>query len=248
MPDVALTAWIPLAAALGAVASLRLTRLILRIPAQMEADWRREAHDVLELEFSEAPASIEPGPFPALSPAIAVLTALLTAVVVWRFGVSWAALAAVAFTWMLIVLSGIDSRTQLLPDQLTLPLLWLGLLAAVPGVFVAAPQAILGAALGYASLWGVNSACRWLTGADGLGQGDFKLLAALGAWMGPAALLPILLVASLIGFAYKCLVLLRGRHARGTPFWFPFGPCLAIGGWCWLIAGDAINQHWGLFR
>lgn len=241
--------WLGLSATVGAVVGLQLSRIALCLPARMEADWQRDASDMLGLVLDENPVDLGPDWLPGFSPAVTWLTSLLTAAVLWRFGPSWPALASMAFTWLLIVLAGIDARTRLLPDQLTLPLLWVGLLVAVPGpgMFVNAHAAILGATLGYAALWCPSTANRLVTGADGMGGGDFKLLAALGAWTGPMALLPILLIAAVIGFAYKSVVVLLGRHERGTPFVFPFGPCLALGGWTWLIAGAWVRLHWGFF-
>lgn len=249
LPAWPLGIWLSLSAAIGAVAGLRLSRVTLRLPARMEADWQRDARDMLGLAPNEDPVDLGPSWLPGFSLAIAGLTSLLTAAVLWRFGPTWPALASMFFTWCLIALAGIDARTHLLPDQLTLPLLWLGLLVALPGpgMFVNAHAAILGAVLGYAALWCPSTVHRLLIGTDGMGGGDFKLLAALGAWTGPVALLPILLIASAIGFAYKSMVVLLGRHERGTPFVFPFGPCLAIGGWTWLIAGAWVRSHWGFF-
>ncbi|TAM00001.1 MAG: prepilin peptidase, partial [Rhodanobacter sp.] len=132
-------------------------------------------------------------------PLVELLGGVLSAVVVWKFGPTWVALAGLLLTWVLIAAAGIDFRTQLLPDQLTLPLLWLGLLLSLPPMFVGAQAAIIGAAIGYVSLWSVYWAFKLLTGKEGMGHGDFKLLAALGAWMGPVALLPTILLSSLIG-------------------------------------------------
>lgn len=169
-------------------------------------------------------------------PLVELLSGVLSAVIVWKFGPSWPALAGLALTWMLIALSGIDFRTQLLPDQLTLPLLWLGLLLALLPMFVAAPSAIIGAAIGYLSLWSVYWLFKLLTGKEGMGYGDFKLLAALGAWMGPVALLPIVLLSSLIGALIGgSLIVLRKRDSQ-IPM--PFGPFIAAAGWVWFVAGD----------
>jgi leader peptidase (prepilin peptidase)/N-methyltransferase len=143
-------------------------------------------------------------------------------------------------TWLLVALSGIDFRTQLLPDQLTLPLLWIGMLLALFPMFVAAPSAILGAAVGYLSLWSVYWLFKLLTGKEGMGYGDFKLLAALGAWMGPVALLPIILLSSFIGaLVGGSLMILRKRDSQ-IPM--PFGPFIAAAGWVWFVAGDQLMQ------
>jgi leader peptidase (prepilin peptidase)/N-methyltransferase len=173
-------------------------------------------------------------------PAVELLTGVLFALVLWRFGVTWQALAALVFTGFLIAMSGIDLRTTLLPDGLTLPLLWLGLLLSLVSVFAAPPQAILGAVAGYLSLWSVYWAFKLLTGKEGMGFGDFKLLAAIGAWCGVSAVLPVLLMSSLVGAVIGSIwLLLKGRD-RATPI--PFGPYLAIAGWIQLFWGGDLLQ------
>jgi leader peptidase (prepilin peptidase) / N-methyltransferase len=173
-------------------------------------------------------------------PLVELLSGVLSAVIVWKFGPSWAALAGLALTWALIALSGIDFRTQLLPDQLTFPLLWLGLLLSLLPMFVTAPASILAAAIGYLSLWSVYWAFKLLTGKEGMGHGDFKLLAALGAWMGPVALLPIILLSSLIGALVGGTLIALRKHEREIPM--PFGPFIAAAGWVWFVAGADLLQ------
>jgi leader peptidase (prepilin peptidase)/N-methyltransferase len=173
-------------------------------------------------------------------PLVELLSSVLSAVVVWKFGATWPALAGLAFTWVLIAAAGIDFRTQLLPDQLTLPLLWLGMLLALLPMFVTPHAAIVGAAIGYLSLWSVYWAFKLLTGKEGMGYGDFKLLAALGAWLGPMALLPVILLSSLIGAMVGGALIALRRHQREIPI--PFGPFIAAAGWVWFIAGDALWQ------
>ena len=173
-------------------------------------------------------------------PLVELLSAVLSAVIVWKFGLSWMALAGLLLTWTVVALSGIDFRTQLLPDQLTFPLLWLGLLLALLPMFVTAPAAILGAAIGYLSLWSVYWLFKLLTGKEGMGYGDFKLLAALGAWMGPVALLPIILLSSLIGALVGGSLIALRRHQREVPM--PFGPFIAAAGWVWFVAGPDLLQ------
>jgi len=173
-------------------------------------------------------------------PLVELLSGVLSAVIVWKFGPSWAALAGLALTWTLIALSGIDFRTQLLPDQLTLPLLWLGLLLSLLPMFVTAPASILAAAIGYLSLWSVYWVFKLLTGKEGMGHGDFKLLAALGAWMGPVALLPIILLSSLIGALVGGTLIALRKHEREIPM--PFGPFIAAAGWVWFVAGADLLQ------
>ena len=173
-------------------------------------------------------------------PAVELITGVLFALVVWRYGATTQALAALAFTGFLVAMSGIDLRTTLLPDNLTLPLLWLGLLLSLVPVFVVPSQAIIGAAVGYLSLWSVYWAFKLLTGKEGMGYGDFKLLAAIGAWCGVSAILPVLLMSSLVGAIIGSIWLaLKGRD-RATPI--PFGPYLAVAGWIQLFWGGDLLQ------
>ncbi|MBX3701711.1 MAG: prepilin peptidase [Dokdonella sp.] len=172
-------------------------------------------------------------------PLVELLTALASATLAWKFGYGWQLAAGLLLTWTLIAASGIDVRTQLLPDQLTLPLLWLGLLIALVPVYVDPATAIIGAAAGYLSLWSVYWLFRLTTGKEGMGYGDFKLLGALGAWMGASSLLPIVLLSSLIGAIIGGIALaLQGRD-RSTPI--PFGPFIAAAGWAWFVFGDRLG-------
>jgi leader peptidase (prepilin peptidase)/N-methyltransferase len=172
-------------------------------------------------------------------PLVELLTALASAAIAWKLGFGWPLAAGLAFTWMLIAAAGIDARTQLLPDQLTLPLLWLGLVLSLVPVFVTPTSAIVGAAIGYLSLWTVYWLFKLATGKEGMGYGDFKLLGALGAWMGPMSLLPVVLLSSLIGaMVGGTMLALRGQD-RSTPI--PFGPFIAAAGWVWFVAGDRIG-------
>ncbi len=175
-------------------------------------------------------------------PAVELLTAFLFAITVWHFGPTPAGLAALLFTAMLIAAAGIDARTTLLPDQLTLPLLWFGLACNYFGLFTDLESAVLGAIAGYLSLWAIYHGYRLLTGKEGMGFGDFKLLAALGAWLGWQALPAILLLASLVGALVGIsLILLRGRD-RNIPI--PFGPFLAAAGWMALIWGAFLQSFY----
>lgn len=174
-------------------------------------------------------------------PLVELASALLAVVVLASLGPGWPAAAAIVFTWMLLAAGVIDLRTTLLPDDITLPLLWLGLLVAVAGVGFATPvDAIIGAAAGYGLLWGLYHAFRLLTGKEGMGYGDFKLLGALGAWTGwqglPVAILLSSAVGALVGVG---LIALQGRD-RAAPI--PFGPFLAAGGWIALLWGDVLMQ------
>ena len=168
-------------------------------------------------------------------PAVELATGLLFLACALRFGYGPAAGMGMILSAFLVALTGIDLRTTLLPDQLTLPLLWLGLLASLTHVFTDPRSAIVGAASGYVFLWIVYWAFKLVTGKEGMGYGDFKLLAALGAWFGPHSLLPILLLSSVIGAVVgSAWLALRGRD-RATPI--PFGPYLAIAGIVQLFLG-----------
>jgi leader peptidase (prepilin peptidase) / N-methyltransferase len=168
-------------------------------------------------------------------PAVELITGLLFALCVWRFGISLQLALALPFTAALIALSGIDLRTTLLPDQITQPLLWLGLLASLVTVFVDPVSAILGAALGYLSLWSVTRLFKMLTGKDGMGAGDFKLLAVIGAWCGVKALLPVILLSSVVGALIGSIWLATAGKHRDTQI--PFGQYLAIAGFIQFISG-----------
>lgn len=168
-------------------------------------------------------------------PLVELATGLMFAACLWRFGATPAGGLGLVFSAMLVALSGIDLRTTLLPDQLTLPLLWIGLLASLVTVYVDPVSAILGAAVGYLSLWSVSLVFRWATGKEGMGAGDFKLLAALGAWCGIKAILPIILLSSLVGAIVGSLWLLLKGKDRDTQI--PFGQYLAAAGWLQFISG-----------
>ena len=173
-------------------------------------------------------------------PLVEAASGLLAGIVAWKLGFGWPAMAALLFTWTLLAASVIDLHHQLLPDDLTLPLLWLGLLAALFGLGTDLRSAVIGAMAGYLSLWLVYQGFRLLTGKEGMGHGDFKLLAALGAWTGWQYLITIVLLSSLVGaICGLALILLRGR-ARGAPL--PFGPFLAAAGWIALLWGETINH------
>ncbi|MEW7975526.1 MAG: A24 family peptidase [Candidatus Thiodiazotropha endolucinida] len=173
-------------------------------------------------------------------PIIEVVTGLFSLVVANHFGVSWATMAALFLTWALIALSVIDFDVQLLPDNITLPYLWLGLLISLGNVFIDPRTALIGAAAGYLSLWSVYQLFKRLTGKEGMGYGDFKLLAMLGAWLGWHYLPQIILLSALVGAVVGILlIVVRGRD-RNIPI--PFGPYLAAAGWISLLWGDHINQ------
>jgi leader peptidase (prepilin peptidase)/N-methyltransferase len=173
-------------------------------------------------------------------PLVEFITGVLSLVVAWRFGVSLEMLAALAFTWVLIALTLIDLHKQLLPDNLTLPLLWLGLVINIFGVFTDITSSVIGAAAGYLVLWSVYHAFRLLTGKEGMGYGDFKLLAALGAWMGWQFLPQIVLVSSVVGAVFGITMIVLGKNQRTQAI--PFGPYLAVAGWIALLWGQELNQ------
>ncbi|HWS40403.1 MAG TPA: A24 family peptidase [Arenimonas sp.] len=162
-------------------------------------------------------------------PLVELITGVLFAFCIWRFGVSLQGGLALIFTAALIALSGIDLRTSLLPDQITQPLLWLGLIASLYTVFVDPVTALLGASIGYLSLWLVTRTFKLLTGKDGMGAGDFKLLAALGAWCGFKAILPIVFLSSIVGAIIGGIWLATAGKHKDTQI--PFGQYLAIAGW-----------------
>jgi len=185
-------------------------------------------------------------------PLVEALTAALSALVAWKFGFGWPALAALLLTWFLVPLTFIDIDHQLLPDSLTLPLLWLGLLLSLfsaqpgAGVPVDPRSSLIGAMAGYVSLWSVYHLFRLLTGKEGMGYGDFKLFAALGAWFGWQMLLPVILLAAASGAVIGLGLIALRRHDRTAPI--PFGPFLAGAGWLMLMCGpQLVRGYFGLF-
>ena len=173
-------------------------------------------------------------------PVVELLSGALSALLVWRFGTGLAGLAMLTFCYLLIAMTFIDLDTQLLPDDLTLPLLWLGLLVNIQGTFVPLSEAVIGAAAGYLSLWSVYWLFKLATGKEGMGYGDFKLLAALGAWLGWKMLPAIILLSSVVGAIVGISLILFARHGRDKPI--PFGPYLAAAGFITLLYGNAIVQ------
>lgn len=178
-------------------------------------------------------------------PIIELLTAILSLIIAWQFGFSWQCLAALCFTWALVAASVIDFDHKLLPDDITLPFLWLGIILNLSGIFTDVTSSIIGATSGYLSLWTVYWIFKLVTGKEGMGYGDFKLLAMLGAWMGWQALPGILLLSSFVGAIIGIsLVLILGRD-KNVPI--PFGPYLAVAGWIYILWGDQINQAYFSF-
>ncbi|MBI3901537.1 MAG: prepilin peptidase [Nitrosomonadales bacterium] len=173
-------------------------------------------------------------------PGVEIIGGVLSGFAAWHFGFGLAALAALLFVWALIALTFIDFDTQLLPDSITLPLLWLGLLFNLSGAFTDLRSAVVGAAAGYLALWSVYWLFKLITGKDGMGYGDFKLLAAIGAWLGWQMLPLVILLSSLVGAVVGITLIIAARHGRNIPI--PFGPYLAGGGLIALFWGQALTQ------
>jgi leader peptidase (prepilin peptidase) / N-methyltransferase len=172
-------------------------------------------------------------------PLVELLTGLLFAVCAWKFGPSWQAVAAMVFCAVLVALTGIDLDTQLLPDQLTLPLLWLGLIVNIGAMFASLTDAVIGAAAGYLVLWSVFWIFKLLTGREGMGYGDFKLLAAIGAWFGWQVLPLTLLISSVLGALIGiAMIVFQNRGRRSA---IAFGPYLAAAGFVALFAGSSVR-------
>jgi leader peptidase (prepilin peptidase)/N-methyltransferase len=173
-------------------------------------------------------------------PLVEALSAIFSMLVAWHFGYSWQTAAALLLTWALIALSVIDLQTKLLPDSITLPFVWLGLIVNTNHLFTDLASSVWGAVVGYLSLWSVYQLFRLLTGKEGMGYGDFKLLAVLGAWLGWQVLPLIIILSSIIGAsAGIALILVRGRD-KNIPI--PFGPFLALGGCVSLVWGTQLTQ------
>ncbi|WP_420600302.1 prepilin peptidase [Neptuniibacter sp.] len=249
-----------------------LNVVIYRLPIMMEREWQTqinesEADDTFNLSI---PASACPKcghkirwfeNIPVLSyvilrgkcakcqtpisfryPFIELLAAVTVGFAVYTFGFNEISLAVALFTWILISLIFIDIDHQLLPDRLTLPLLWLGLLVNSFELFTTLENSVYGAMAGYLSLWSVYWAFKLLTGKEGMGYGDFKLLAALGAWVGISQIPLIILLSSLVGAVFGICMILMSKHAKENPI--PFGPYLAIAGWISLYWGSMITESY----
>ena len=178
-------------------------------------------------------------------PVVEALTAILTTIVAWRFGFSWESAAAIILTWALITISVIDIDHQIIPDSISLPVVWIGLIlslfnpvAGADVLFIDAKTAIVGALAGYLSLWTIYQLFRLMTGKEGMGYGDFKLLAVLGAWLGWQMLPLIILLSAVVGAAVGITMIVVSRHDRNIPI--PFGPYLAAAGWIAMLWGKQI--------
>ncbi|TAK90510.1 MAG: prepilin peptidase [Burkholderiaceae bacterium] len=269
------SALLPLSLVVGLCFGSFLNVVIARLPRMLDAQWRCDCAELLQVPAPEiTPLSLSHPPsacpkcgtsikvwhnIPLLSylllrgrcaqcktpislryPLVELLTAGLSVIAAWHFGFGWPLAGALALLYLLIALTFIDADTQFLPDNLTLPLLWLGLLLNLFSVFVPLQEAVIGAMAGYLSLWSVYWLFKLTTGKEGMGYGDFKLLAALGAWLGWKMLLPIILISSIAGAVIGILLIVTGRQQRGVQI--PFGPYLALGGVLALFYGAHINQ------
>lgn len=175
-------------------------------------------------------------------PLVELFTAIVSVIVGWKFGVSLQTAAALFMTWCLIAASGIDIGHKLLPDSITLPLLWLGILLSLFNVFVDLETSVIGAMAGYMSLWSVFILFKVVTGKEGMGHGDFKLLATIGAWLGWKPLLVVILTSSVVGAVVGISMILLKLTERGTQI--PFGPYLAAAGWMTLLWGEELLRFY----
>ena len=175
-------------------------------------------------------------------PIIEAVSGILCAYAAWHFGFGWTAVGSLLLVWALLALTAIDFDTQLLPDDITLPLLWAGLLFNLFGVFSSLSSAVLGAIIGYLALWSVYWLFKLATGKEGMGYGDFKLLAALGAWLGWQMLPLIIMLSSLVGAVVGIIMIVALKHGRNIPI--PFGPYLAGGGLIALFWGQTLTQQY----
>ena len=175
-------------------------------------------------------------------PLIELTTGMASAFAAWHFGFQWSALGALILVWALIALAAIDFDTQLLPDSITLPLLWIGLAFNLNGVMADISSAVLGAMIGYLALWGVFWAFKLATGKEGMGYGDFKLLAALGAWLGWEMLPAIILLSSVVGALVGVALIIFAKRGRDIPI--PFGPYLASAGIIALFWGRELTRSY----
>ncbi len=180
-------------------------------------------------------------------PVVEAVSGVLTGYIAWHFGFGLASVTAILFAWSLIALTMIDVDTQLLPDSITLPLLWIGLLTNIPGTYTPLNSAVIGAVAGYLSLWSVYWLFKLATGKEGMGFGDFKLLAAIGAWLGWKLLPMVILLSSLVGAVVGIVLIVSRRQGRNVPI--PFGPYLAAAGLIAMLWGNDINAvYLDLFR
>jgi leader peptidase (prepilin peptidase)/N-methyltransferase len=175
-------------------------------------------------------------------PLVEIITCILSLYIAWKFGVSWQAMSALLFTWIIIVLTFIDLDYYILPDQLTFLLLWIGLVSSLLNLFCTPQEAIIGGMTGYLIFAIIQWIFKLITNKDGMGQGDFKFLAAMGAFFGWRMLPFIILLASLSGIIFTFSQMIIKGDYKSHPL--PFGPYLALAGWCTLLAGNEIMQYY----
>ena len=175
-------------------------------------------------------------------PVVEALTGAIAGYVAWRYGFSWQTPAALLFAWAMIALAFIDLDTFYLPDDITLPLIWSGLLINLGGLFVDLQSAVIGAIAGYLALWAVFWAYKLATGKEGMGYGDFKLLAGIGAWLGWKMLPVVVLLSSFVGAIVGISLIVFARRGRNVRI--PFGPYLVLGGLCAMFWGDALTKYY----
>jgi leader peptidase (prepilin peptidase)/N-methyltransferase len=195
---------------------------------------------ILSYLFLRARCSACKTPISIRYPIVEALSGFLAGYIGWRYGLTLATVGALFLMWSLIALTVIDIDTQLLPDDITLPLIWLGLLVNLNGTFVPLQSAVIGTIAGYLSLWLVYWLFRLATGKEGMGYGDFKLLAAIGAWLGWKMLPVVILLSSMVGAVVGIGLIVFARHGRNTPI--PFGPYIAAAGLIALFWGETINR------
>lgn len=217
----------------GVLMAWILSAMVHHLPIILKNTWREESQAFLEVDVqSVGQLSVMGGYF-----ILKLLTLFLSVFVAWFFGPNFKMIAVLIFTWGLLVLAFIDLEQLLLPDVVTIPFLWLGLLFSRSHLFIDVDSAIIGAMVGYIGLWIVAKAFIYFTDKEGIGHGDLKMLAMLGAWVGWQALPWVLLIASLLGSVVGLLILFKKKQVTTL---IPFGPCLALAGWAVLLNNNGV--------
>jgi leader peptidase (prepilin peptidase)/N-methyltransferase len=215
-----------------------LARLVIRIPERLEVEWRSQAQEILALEPMTVQHTNE-NPTRMKAFVIAGFSCALAALATFKFGLSWQALAVIMLFWSLLVATAIDHDHKILPDIIIQPMIWLGLLVNSFSLFCTLQDAFYGAAGGYMAFWLIGRGFELIKGRAGLGDGDFKLIAVFGAWMGWQQLPGIILLASIIGLGVGLLYLRKSRATTDQSF--PFGPSIAMAGIVTLLAGSPVQ-------